>query len=407
MKIEVLGITEDAQLLKAAAKIVWEDSDRPAQEVFFGVPREFGEYLCCNADAFLVASFLPGITEQERRIAINEDVCPELQEGLATVVSFFRQWYGRNLRMPRIETNGKSKWTPGSEPRDAGSFLSGGIDSLALLRVNHLRYRATDSGRIKHCFLVYGFDMGSKPGHAKAFAQTVLSLSEVARDAGVKLVPVHTNIKSLNDGLQFWMQQFHGACLAAVGHSVAKRIRSISIAATHCVSDLHPWGSHPLIDPNYSSTELRVQHVGIEHSRVAKTQMIADWEAGLQSLRVCTQIDSALRSPSKGLNCGKCEKCVRTMTALLAVGALGRTQVFPENDVSKEMLRSVPVTSNLPVGYYRELIEPLKLKGRNDLVQVIRRMLLVYRIRERVKRLDQRLFKGVLLRTARQLLRKT
>jgi hypothetical protein len=40
-------------------------------------------------------------------------------------------------------------------------------------------------------------------------------------------------------------------------------------------------------------------------------------------------------------------------------------------------------------------------------VQVIRRMLLVYRIREGVKRLDQRLFKGVLLRTARQLLRKT
>lgn len=49
MKTEVLGITEDAELLKAAAKIVWEDSDRPSQEVFFGVPKEFGEYLCCNS----------------------------------------------------------------------------------------------------------------------------------------------------------------------------------------------------------------------------------------------------------------------------------------------------------------------------------------------------------------------
>jgi hypothetical protein len=38
------------------------------------------------------------------------------------------------------------------------------------------------------------------------------------------------------------------------------------------------------------------------------------------------------------LNCGKCEKCVRTMLGLLAVGAMDKTDAFPVKDVSRELV---------------------------------------------------------------------
>ncbi|MHC4742364.1 MAG: hypothetical protein ACYS8Z_10650 [Planctomycetota bacterium] len=406
MRIEVLGIAEEAGLVKAAANVVWEDNDRPSQEVFFGVPEEYGQYLCCNSDAFLVASLLPAANTGERRISIDEDVCPKLEEDLPTVVNLFGQWYDHGLTMPRIETSGKQKWKPNLKARDAGSFLSGGIDSLALLRWNRLRYPAAHSKAIKHCFFVYGFDMGVNSEHDEARERAVTSLSAVAQDAEAKLIPVYTNIKSLNEDLHFWLHQFHGACLAAVGHIVAQRIKSISIAASYHVSEMEPWGSHPLIDSNYSSTELRVEHEGIAHSRMEKTQLIAEWEAGLQNLRVCTQIISALKSASAGLNCGKCEKCIRTMTALVAAGALERTRAFPESDVSKAMLKSVDITHHFPAEQYRELIKPLQSQGRDDLVRAIRRMLLIYRIRKGAARIDEKFCGGILLRIARRLLKK-
>jgi len=74
VKIEDLGLEQDGQLLRAVAKVVWEESDWPAQKVVFGVRKEFRGYLCCNGHAFLVGSILPAISEGERRIAIDRDV---------------------------------------------------------------------------------------------------------------------------------------------------------------------------------------------------------------------------------------------------------------------------------------------------------------------------------------------
>jgi len=147
LRIENLGIRRDGELLRAEAKVVWEDNDRPAQTVFFAVPKESAEYLCCNGDAFLVGCILPAAKEHEKRILTHEPACPRLKEGLATVFSLFRQWYDPQLKMPCLETTGTSKGVPYPEPRDTGSFLSGGIDSLAPI----LRRTAGLSGTVSSC----------------------------------------------------------------------------------------------------------------------------------------------------------------------------------------------------------------------------------------------------------------
>ena len=71
------------------------------------------------------------------------------------------------------------------------------------------------------------------------------------------------------------------------------------------------------------------------------------------------------------MNCGKCEKCVRTMLGLLAIGALDKTEAFVEDDVSPDLLSGFSITIRHRESFYRELLEPLKARGRDDLVHDI------------------------------------
>ena len=394
MKISDLCLETLDQFSRASAKIIWESVNRPEQEIYFSVPAEFDSYLSCNPHTFLIASIHPAIKYGEQRIVIDEPICPELKEGLATVVHSFRTWYCPDINMPKIETKGTRKSPVFDNPREAGAFMSGGIDSLALLRSNHLRYDQNHSRFIKKCFIVYGFDMPAIPENEKLFEQSLKSLSNVTRDAGVELVPVHTNVRILDDDEDFFLKQFHGAALTSIGHLFNRVISSISVSSSFDLEFIFPWGSHPLIDPNYSSEDLRVQHDDFRYSRLAKTKVVADWEVGLRNLRVCMWVDRIKKENTGYINCGRCEKCMRTKITLLALGALEKATVFSNNEVTKELLGNLEITTDYAAQSYRELIPLFTQQGRIDLVNAIRKLIFKYRIKRTAKHLDARFCKG-------------
>jgi len=217
----------------------------------------------------------------------------------------------------------------------AGAFLSGGIDSLAMLRANRLDFPLDHPRAIKDCLFVHGFDIGGADGadgEIETFERAVSSLSKVVKATQAILIPVSTNIRQLDNDVHFWIYEFHGAALSSIAHALSPRLTSVSIASGFDIPNIIPAATHPLIDPNYSSTALRIRHEGILFSRLEKVGLLADWDVALQNLRVCTM------NPPGLLNCGKCEKCIRSMTELLAVGKLASAGVFPQDDVSEEML---------------------------------------------------------------------
>ncbi|MDG6222377.1 MAG: hypothetical protein QCH99_03855 [Candidatus Bathyarchaeota archaeon] len=74
------------------------------------------------------------------------------------------------------------------------------------------------------------------------------------------------------------------------------------------------WGSHPLIDNNISWGPTKIVHHGDEFSRQEKIRFVLkpyiERDGNYPFLRVCY-------SQFKKLNCGKCEKCLRTITGLV------------------------------------------------------------------------------------------
>ena len=170
------------------------------------------------------------------------------------------------------------------------------------------------------------------------------------------------------------------------------------------------------MDTAYGSCDLRIEHVGITLSRLAKVQLVADWEVAFQNIMVCTR---PMKIAEGMLNCGTCEKCIRTMTELTAIGALAKTNAFIENDISSKLLSTAAITSKYQVSCYRDLLGPLKERGRHDLARTIKYIIArkpvnllgirlldrLGRVRtERIKKFDEKYLGGCLAGVKRKLM---
>jgi hypothetical protein len=375
MRVENLRLEKIDTRARATATVVWEDCDRATHDVYFETEAEFARGLSCNPNAFLVACAIPAMRFGEKRISIEAEICPELHNGLITAVNILRHWYpwyDQKSALIKIEAKASHYLPSLNKTKRAGFLFSGGVDSLATLRDNRLNYSQEHPGFIRDGVLVCGLEVRDPD----SFEFVLDSVRVLAEDAGVTLIPVHTNVIELGPENfhdfwgDFWINEYMGAVFAAIGHALSNRLMVLSINSCHDVPNLMPYGSHPLLNPNYSSSELRIRHQGIALSRFAKTRLISDWDVALQHLRVCNHF----KSYQKGiLNCGKCEKCVRTMLALLASRSLEKASAFPTREVTAELIGAAVQLAPNTIPLYIELIPPLKEIGRSDLVHAIER----------------------------------
>lgn len=393
MRIENLRTETKNDRSRVAATIIWEDCDRPAQDLYFETEQEFAQDLTPNPNAFLVASLIPALHYGEKRVFLDQSICPELRDNLSVVmghVQYWYDWYDSNRRPVVIEAKTTARLSTPLSPR-AGFFFSGGIDSLATLRANRLNFPLDHPGSIQDGLFIYGFDFGKSKDldETEAYNNLKASLSKIAKDANVVLIPVYTNLRQELDSHEFWRYEYSGSALSAVAHAFAKRFSVVSVAAGLSIPNLIPSAQHPLMEPNCSSYDLKIRYDGLVMSRFEKTRLIADWDVVLRNLKVCNYIERL--APDK-LNCGRCEKCIRTMLTLMSLGKLEQAISFPKIEITKEMLLSRMYPKLLyQIDCYRDLIPPLEKIGRNDLAQGLRQIIDRYygkTLKEKFKRFD-------------------
>ena len=410
MKIQNLRTEVTGDRVKVIATVIWENRNRPAQDIYFETTSEFGNDLYANPNAFLLACALPAMRYGETRIAIDAPICPEIKDGLVNAMKYLISWHGGKRKIIPIEAPIQHQILLSDKSPRSGCLFSGGIDALAMLRDNHLNFEIGHPRRIQDGILVYGVLQGENE-FDPTFQNVINAVSTMAKDAGINLIQVNTNayahFRDLDPDFSFWRYEYHGSFLSAIAHAFEPRFTVTSIASTYDFAHLEPWGSHPLIDPLYSNTSLQIRHENTALSRLEKTKLIGEWDVAIEQLRVCNE----KASYSKGnYNCGRCEKCVRTMTALLSLNLLDQTKTFVEKDVSQKLLvNTCYLSDSYEVNCYRELIEPLSKLGRYDLVQGIEKIINRYYekdLKGQIKRLDRIFFKGNLLRFGKNLIQR-
>ena len=358
---------------RVTAEVQWEDCGRPQQQVYYETASPFAADLTCSPNGFLVAAFIPAMRSGERRVAVEGPICPELRDGLQVAMRWLHQWYGDARRPVAIEADVEASPSPRPQQEWAACFFTGGVDSMATLRRNRLEVPLTHPSSIKDGIIIYGLEVDREA----AFNDVLASLSIVADDAGITLLPVSTNVRSLDLDWTFWEFEWEGAVYAAVAHALSKRVTIVSVSSTYDIPHMNVLGSHPLLDPNYGSTHLRIRHEGITMSRLDKLRLIAGWQIGLDHLRVCNHVEDYRDTT---INCSRCEKCIRTMLGLAAIGALDKTRAFDARELTPDAVASrAHIYSPYMEACYRELVEPLVTQARHDLAHAVQHVLSKHR----------------------------
>jgi hypothetical protein len=399
-----------------SATIVWEDSDRPPFEMRFASDEDTLAGGPPDPHAFLLAAAVPAWRRGERRIAIDGAVCPRLRDGLRAAQGILAGWFAPGRPPIPIEASGGFR--PYAERSPAAAvFLTGGIDSLHVLARNRRFHEASHPAFFREAIyadrLAYVEDVPS-PRALDLTGRQGRAIGEIARECGLRLRRVDSNFRLL-DPDQWWVaSEDQGALLAATGHALTRRIGSVSLAATHDPDFLPNWGTHPLLDPCYSSSGLEFRHEGFGRTRFEKTAEIAGWDVARKYLLVC--FDGPL--PPGQLNCGKCEKCLRTMTALLALGVLSDFRLFGGAKVTPEKIAAMPFGNHMEFfgGFWAPLVEPLVVRGETGIARVLKEKLAAWRQviawhegtgwRGRLRRIDRDYLGGALLRVSRELRRR-
>ncbi|MDQ8162851.1 MAG: hypothetical protein P3C10_09750 [Gemmatimonadota bacterium] len=265
-------------------------------------------------DAIVSAFFIPAL-RHGAPLVLDGALSERLRSQLPYVADIVREWWGWQGALP-VEPVGTPAPTGGflaPALRRSALLFSGGVDSFfSLLR-----------GPVAPDALVFvdGFDV-SLHDVARRDAACAL-VRRVADTVGVRTIRVTTNVRTHPLFASLSWEQTHGGALAAIGHALRGEISHIIVSSTPSFREIATrWGSHVRLDTLWSSEHLGVLHVGATHRRSEKLVAIAGEPLVREHLRVCWE------HRGTGLNCGVCEKCLRTQLLLLEREQLHHFRTF-------------------------------------------------------------------------------
>jgi hypothetical protein len=212
----------------------------------------------------------------------------------------------------------------GTEPAEGiGCMMSRGVDSM------HAATRRRDDPLTHLVFCdslepVWGEDVRARERELNA---------EAARRSGLPLLVLSTNLRDPAAQLIDY-NDLHGAGLALLAHSLSGGLGRCVFPAGGTSAALSSSGSHPLLDPLFSTERLEVEPASPWLDRGQRIRdLAAEAPELLELIKSCNRVDSTD-------NCGRCRKCLRTMIALHVAGVLDRVPTFPDR-IDPELVRSI------------------------------------------------------------------
>lgn len=294
-------------------------------------------------EALLCLGLLPA-SKKARDLAVEGPIDARLFKSIPAIQDIYGSW---NPSFRRVDITGlKPENSPATSTGERGvaSFFTGGLDSFYTL----LKHR----DEITHIIFIHGIDVGLRDDVLRT--QVSEMLHRVGKHFGVQTIELESNLRGYFEDFDLdWGRHAFGPALIATAFLLSPQLRKVYLPSNYTYAELMPWGSHCLLDPKFSTSDLEIVHDGCEATRVQKAAKVAESDIALQSLRVC------FYNVHSAYNCGECEKCIRTMINFAAVGALQRLVTFP-NQIDMRRVKRLTVLREPERAFIRENLLALK-----------------------------------------------
>jgi len=367
MIIENLRIEKDEQTARIIADIRIEDPKRTKypETLWFRYPIKYFDYLTNSMNPFAAAVFLLAASLNED-LVVKGSLSPRLLWGMNEYLMTLHKWFPSVFNLIKIKPENFTENKDIVSNKVAASF-SGGVDSFYTL----LRYfpGQCDVMPISYAFFIHGFDIPLEDEESYEIAKD--EYIKMMNDLDIELISVATNAKAFTRGLN-WNNVF-GTTIAGVAHSLEGLYQFYFLPSTQDNYMLSKEGTDPRLVPILATETTAIILDAGNISRPEKTEFIADKPITYENLRVCwEQID--------GLNnCGRCEKCLRTMTELELAGKLSHYSAFKEPLTSKK-IADIKIDKKLVENFWNDILQTAKSKGRNDIAQSIKIAIFKYNL---------------------------
>ncbi|HHV12433.1 MAG TPA: hypothetical protein GXX75_19345 [Clostridiales bacterium] len=290
----------------------------------------------------------------------GEVVLDEIDKDFYNAIPKFKQGYidmyphmtfGSKITVNKIIENP-------SQGSKSAIFFSGGVDAFNTL-ITHLAERPA-------LITVWGADV--KTQNADGWMPVKNHIQQTAREFNLDSVVIKTSFRTIIDedkvgnlifpkaGDHWWHGFHHGVGIISLAAPLAYvlGISNLYIASSYTIAEKgkNTCASDPTIDNFVRFCGCQTIHDGYEFTRQEKVHRICGFMAKTKHklpLRVCWRSE-------KGDNCMKCEKCFRTMVAIIAEKQDPRDYGF--NYTVKELNRLVKDIKAYPYNYIDAIVIP-------------------------------------------------
>jgi hypothetical protein len=375
MRIGPPSITHQQNRHILSADIAIKTSGRKCPEsMWFATEGEESFFLPDMSDAFVVG-LIASVMYLGEDIWVEGMVSTRLAHGLETYQNVLNTWWPDIFKCVDIHYESLVERRQDLRPRGVGCTFSGGLDSyhaVMQLLPSNVKYSGFS---ITHALMINGFDQLYDPKRQDSARKMISIYQPILEEWGVNLLMIDSNMKSFRTAMLKRRDQVHSYCsaLAACAHALGGVFGRFGISghATYAYNQLEPDGSHPALDHLLSSDQLQIIHTGTSHSRSKKTEILAEISNVQKSLRVCFGALNFDQQTGMPVNCCECEKCIRTMVAMIIIGKLDKFPTFSNRRFPLRAYRNPNNLRAIDDHHLKDMSDLAGRHGKNDWVVIL------------------------------------
>lgn len=337
--------------MKITAKTVWKSPGRLEVEVTAGEEKKKLYFESDRplwpappeTDNFAAVALCQYASGLGADLYVDGDLTESVICNLEEYTRIWANWMPEKFSPVRIEARNTIKDKP-HRKKPAVMAFSGGVDACFALAMHNTDFLGANAKDIQMGILIVGFDI--KRDHESTKRLAYKNAKHILGEFGADCATVETN----------WQDRFcrdwemgYDVGVLSILHSLAGEYSAGVIAnANSYFQELQrdPFGCNATTNHLLGSYTFPIVLTGGTHTRLERIEFLGRFPALMDRVRVCWQ------PLSEGINCGVCEKCVRTRLEMISCGL--NPDIFNES-MSEKHIEALTIQNRVQFMFFEEV----------------------------------------------------